>query len=361
MTDRRSKRQIWILIGALTVVTAAVVAVASVRSSTTSGGQSETTDNAGFGDMATIDPCGFATADAVVGPNFDVQIRPLDLRSCQFAVRLRNTDDGAVLLWMNVSDHFDITHYRREGLTFRDEGSIHHAWGPSQIEGVAEAAGALELLYRDNGTGITISGQAIGSAFDNNTGRLADGVNVAVLTGQVADAAARTLAMGPIRHLTYPADSAASVDLCSHATQESVQAALDFTGARRFDLARNTCKWSVEVGETNPSVQIRVRLELTRNLGDSLYRPITTMAGRPTAVYRTSMPTAFSCVASTRGKTWNHWLGYREIGDPPGDLDRTLTEVIELAVDWPADSSHTGDQACRAAERIAADVWPSLP
>ncbi|MBL1077704.1 hypothetical protein JK358_25205 [Nocardia sp. 2] len=358
---RRSR--LFLLVGALVVDTLLVVGAFGYRAVTTpiAGRANPVVAQVGLGVIATVDPCGFVTSDVVGGPGIVVRgVRPLALRSCFALVGRPDQAGRGVVLDVEVIDGFDLDRYRDNGLTVRDQGAVHRAIGaeiPSRASGVGDVM--IDIVYHDNGDAVVTRASWTGPAPDPGAE-----IDQRAVAARVGDAAAHAMATGAFRHLTYPADSAAAVDLCSRLTASTLDPGLDIPGTRSARLSRNDCRWTVRSGEIHRSVEIRVRLDLQRNQGVFPNRPNTTVDGRPTQVWiLDNVPyaseAAKSCLYATNAKVWNPWPGYRIVPDTPEHPDPSLVEVVEVSVAWAPDEDER--RVCESAARIAWELWPSIP
>ncbi|MFI6865687.1 hypothetical protein [Nocardia sp. NPDC050406] len=316
----------------------------------------------GLGVIATVDPCGFVTSDVVGGPGITVRgIRPLALRTCFALVGRPDQSDRGVVLDVEVTEDIDLDRYHADGLTVRDSGTVHRGMGveaPSRTPGVGDAV--IDIVYHDNGDAVVTRASWTGPAPDPG-----EDIDRRAVATRVGDAAERAMATGAFRHLTYPASSAASVDLCSRVATPTLDMVLNIPGTRSARLSQNSCRWTVKSGDVHPSVEVRVRLDLQRNQGKFPSRPNAVVNGRPTQVwvldnvpYRAEA--AKACVYATTAKIWNPWLGYRVVPDAPDRPDPSLVEVVEVSVAWPPDAAEES-RVCESAGRIAWEVWPSIP
>ncbi|MEV6773534.1 hypothetical protein AB0N05_33375 [Nocardia sp. NPDC051030] len=308
----------------------------------------------GLGAISTIDPCGFVSSEVLVAPGMETRwILPVELRKCHAMVGKPNDSGNGVFVNVELTNNFDLDQYRDRALTFWDWGGVHRAAGLDiHTPGISD--GMLDLVYQDNRNAVVVRA----SWFDPTSTPDAD-IDVAAVAARVGDAASRAMAAGSIQHLTYPADSAASVNLCERVNPATLDTVLDVPGPRSAELSRNFCRWTIGSAPVRPTVAIRVRLEQ-----GFVFQPSAVVNDRPTQVLTMNYPrgteTWEGCRYTTPTKVWNPWPGYQVIPGPPTPPDRGLIEMVEIRVEWPSGSAQV-PLACASAGRIAEQVWPSLP
>ncbi|MEV6773361.1 hypothetical protein AB0N05_32485 [Nocardia sp. NPDC051030] len=320
----------------------------------------------GLGAIATIDPCGFVTSEVLAGPGIEVRwARPIALRNCNAMVGKPSDPGHGILVDVEVTNDLDLGSYRSAGLAFRDSGNVHRATGgkapsPTPIGGDA----TVDLVYQDSRNAVITRTSWVDTSADPGEGDR-EGIDLREIAARVGDTAERAMATGTFRHLTYPADSAASVDLCHSVLVSTLDIVLNIPGTRSTKFSRNNCRWTVNSGEVHPTVGISVRLDVQRDQGKYPNVPNTVVHDRPTMVtllnnipYETDI--AKACVYTTNAKIWNPWLGYRIIPDTPDHRDPSLVERVVVSVGWPPDAPEAS-QACDSAARIAWEVWQSIP
>ncbi|MEC3917483.1 hypothetical protein [Nocardia sp. CDC160] len=358
MTDK-SRLVVLVLAIVLDIVLVSAVLLYQAMTPPISGRAMPDTSQVGLGVIATIDPCGFVTADVLAGPGVDVRwVRPFTLRNCQAMVGKTGDRDHGVLVDVSVTDEFDLNQYRSAGLTFRDSGNVHRGTGgkvPSLTPGSSDAS--IDLVFQDNRNAVISKTYWVRTSFDPCVGQ-GDGIDLREVAARVGDNAAHAIATGTFRHLNYPTDSVASVDLCNSVTTATLETVLDVPGTRSVQSDRNNYRWTISSGQIHPTVGITVRLDVQRDQGKYPLEPNAVVYGRPTLVY--SPDPGKVCVYATNVKIWNPWLGYRIIPDSPDHPDPSLVEIVEVSVGWPTDTAEAS-QACDSAARIAWEVWQSIP
>ncbi|MBF6170449.1 hypothetical protein [Nocardia blacklockiae] len=304
------------------------------------------------GDNFAWDPCGYLTpemyadlAERDKSGRPRLQIKPHDFDTCEVSVDL---PDSPRLLTVVVSKSQrgtgDLAHDDR--YTVRDEGN----WKVAE-ERTAKPGECARVVYAAE------SSFSIRSHAERPTGDRADPCPAA---DRATRALLTVLHTGTIGKLDFPPDSQGRVDLCAALTDADVTAAVEFPG-RRADRpghrAAHECgRRSAADDGRRAEVLFRTHLDVAppRSSGPDDTR--TTIAGRDTVIHRiTTVRTA--CVAVLAGRTWPSWPG-NQLFQLDYPAPKELVENASLLVETPTGNM---EEACRAAEALAAKAWPRMP
>jgi hypothetical protein len=328
-----------------------------------------------FGDIDTLDPCGFVTADTFTDTKTDVHIQPTDLAECEVKLQLRDIKGGYtvdVAPSNHVADPADFADSAKYTVTAA--GSLHIAKKSKESGSAFDQC--IEAVYQDDLKGVMLYGSAVGDAVDSS-GAARAGYDACKPVDEAVTAIVAAVSGHTLARIAYGPDSMGHMNLCSTVTATDIDAALNASDVRLLPRStRAACYFPTAGLDGLPRVRVRGALSTPAmwSNGQFFGSILTTIAGRRTSVYSNSSSSVTGhidtlCFAQTSIKTWNAWPGRIAFGGPiataratDGDITAAAPRLIELAsveVTFPQGTS--SDTCTLAAEKVAAKIWPQLP
>lgn len=193
-------------------------------------------------------------------------------------------------------------------------------------------------------------------------------IGLCELVDRAATALLDVLRTRAMPRLSMPPESLGTLDTCALLSDVEVTGAVPLAGwappddqhrahtcLRKSPIAtpRADLPSAFTLGVENDLVEVRTSLE-QRPLRSNDRNTFRTVAGRDTAFRLSGMGT---CEAVTEGRNSQPWPGH-QVFDSRNQPPTTTIETITISVIF---TQRTGQDACRAAQDLAALAWPRLP
>ncbi|WP_280276297.1 hypothetical protein [Nocardia wallacei] len=305
------------------------------------------------GDNFDWDPCGYLSAemygdlaerDKTGRPR--IQIKPHNFDTCEASIDLPDSPRLLTVVVTKLQRGTGNEFERDDEYTVRAEGD----WKVA-VQRAPQRGECARVVYSAD-TSFSIRSHA-----DRPAG---DRVDPCAAAERATRSLLTVLHTGVVGTLDFPPQSQGHGDLCGALTEADVTTAVEFPGGRSQRPGRRAaheCAWrsTAEDGRT-AEVLLLTHLDVSppRALGPAYTR--TTIAGRDTLIHRVTT-VGTSCVAVLEGWTWPSWPG-NQLFQLDYPAPKALVENTTLLV-RPANGNI--DDACRAAEALAAKAWPRMP
>ena len=281
-----------------------------------------------LGDTTTLDPCSLVPSD-LPGPTV-----PYNVAGCMTYVTIPN---GA--LWVTV--YFGLS----ADLSRVTSGATRHG-ALTVVDRPGESASSCERdIFYDPHDAIAVTAQP-------DSGVTVDSATLCQHADTVTSQVIGVLDQHAVAHLSWPAGSLGSIDMCGLLTPAQVQAATGATDGTTMPTdGKHACNWGT-FGSPVVTAYGNVMLgpdPMTPSDGGTQ----TTIAGRLTVVDPVAGQSQSSCSVAT----------LVDSGPWPGRITQTDSGSSQVTQYAMLRTMMTGSaqQACQAAQQLAADAWPRLP
>lgn len=306
-----------------------------------------------LGDLRTLDPCGlirgqsYAREAATSTDTHQVLIDviPIDMATCKISVTASREAGGIVDVSASIVVNADISKVDPSKGTITSQGALKiikvtpAESGPNNCE---------RAVYLPDHTLIDIT------ATPRNDS--ANGLNFCEFADIATADVVSTVEKHQERTIQIPDSSALGLNICSLLDTLSVSSTLNMSDVESLAGPGNhQCQWGNR-SDKSSGAQIGIYLPTYRKDPSLGYERIT-IDGRDS--YIEKPPGERFCQVSTAVRTWNPWPGVisqpQAFSSQPKPTNQII-EYVDVDVFLPDQ-----DQACQAAQQLAARAWSKLP